>query len=81
MHSIPAYKKSASADEVNVFHGREVRKVKDANGGMGFVLQLTSSKDDPEGWSKQEIEEYNGWNHDIGRQWRKASDYASEGNP
>ena len=80
MHTIPAYSKSASADEVIVFHGREVRKVKDASGGMGFVLQLTSSKDDPEGWSAQEIDEYNGWNHDSGRHWRKAADYASEGN-
>lgn len=80
MMNIPSYNKSASADDVNVFHGREIRKVANAAGGMGFVLQLTSSKDDPEGWSKQEIDEYNGWKHDSGRNWRKASDQASEGN-
>jgi len=80
MHSIPSYERSSSADDVSVFYGREVRKVPDAAGGMGFVLQLVSSRDDPEGWSEQEISEYNGWAHDSGRKWRKAGDHASEGN-
>ena len=47
---------------------------------MGFVLQLVSSKEDPEGWSAQEKLEYNGWTHDHGRNWRKAGDHESEGN-
>ena len=80
MSMIPNYSMSADADDVNIFHGREVRKVVNAAGGMGFVLQLVSSKDDPEGWSTQEIQEYNGWAHDSGRKWRKAADHASEGN-
>jgi hypothetical protein len=80
MSQIPGYAQSAAADEINVFHGREVRKVPHAAGGMGFVLQLVSSKDDPEGWSAQEIQEYNGWAHDSGRKWRKAGDHAAEGN-
>jgi hypothetical protein len=80
MNKIPTYKESAEADEINVFHGREVRKVEKAAGGMGFVLHLSSSKDDPEGWSSQEIKEYNGWAHDSGRKWRKASEHAAEGN-
>ena len=80
MSRIPSYRQTADADEVGVFHGREVRKVANAAGGMGFVLQLTSSKDDPEGWSAAEIQEYNGWAHDSGRTWRKAKDHAREGN-
>ena len=80
MLKIPNYTQSSFADDVNVFYGREVRKVGSAAGGMGFVLQLVSSKDDPEGWSEQEIREYNGWAHDSGRKWRKASDHVTEGN-
>ena len=80
MSRIPNYRQTAEADEVGVFHGREVRKVVGAAGGMGFVLQLTSSNDDPEGWSAAEIQEYNGWMHDTGRNWRKAGDHAKEGN-
>ena len=80
MSKIPNYSQSSDADDINVFYGREVRKVPNAAGGMGFVLQLVSSKDDPEGWSAQEIQEYNGWGHDSGRKWRKAGDHASEGN-
>jgi len=80
MSKTPNYSQSADADNINYFHGREVRRVTNAAGGMGFVLQLVSSKDDPEGWSSQEIQEYNGWAHDSGRKWRKTGDHASEGN-
>lgn len=80
MSKIPGYRQSADADDVNVFYGREVRKYPKAAGGKGFALQLVASKDDPEGWSTQEIEEYNGWGHDSGRKWRKAADHAAEGN-
>lgn len=80
MSSIPNYNQSSFADDISIFHGREVRKVKNAVGGMGFVLQLVASKDDPEGWSTNEIDEYNGWAHDSGRKWRNASEHASEGN-
>lgn len=41
MSRIPGYQKSAGADNVSVFHGRELRKIPTANGGMGFVLQLS----------------------------------------
>ena len=54
MSKIDNYNQSSDADEITVFHGREVRKVDKAEGGMGFVLQLVSSKEDPEGWSAQE---------------------------
>lgn len=57
-----------------------MRSVPHAVGGMGFVLQLVSSKDDPEGWSKQEIQEYNGWDHDSDRKWRNAEEHLNEGN-
>jgi len=80
MMSIPNYRQSSDADDVNVFYGREVRKVPNATGGMGFVLQLVSSKEDPEGWTTQEVAEYNGWAHDSGRKWRKSADHALEGN-
>jgi hypothetical protein len=80
MSKIPNYRESSFADNVNIFYGREVRSVKNAAGGMGYVLQLMSSNDDPESWSSQELKEYNGWNHDGGRKWRKARDYLSEGN-
>jgi hypothetical protein len=80
MSKIPNYIQSSMADDMNIFYGREVRKVPNANGGMGFVLQLTSAKDDPESWSSAEISEYNGWAHDSGRKWRKAKDHDEEGN-
>ena len=37
----PGYAQDASADNATVFHGREVRKVPDAAGGMGFVIHLS----------------------------------------
>ena len=47
MNRIPNYEKSAFADNISIFHGRELRKVDNANGGMGFVLQLSYA--DPSG--------------------------------
>lgn len=41
MNRIPNYQKSALADNISIFHGRELRKIPTANGGMGFVLQLS----------------------------------------
>lgn len=41
MKFIPNYKKSSFADNISIFHGRELRKIPTANGGMGFVLQLS----------------------------------------
>ena len=80
MFRIPNYSQSAEADNVAVFHGREVRNVPDAAGGMGFVLHLSmANANDPEGWSPSEIAEYNGWMHDTGRKWRKAADWKTEG--
>ena len=47
MSRIPNYQKSALADNASVFHGRELRQIPSANGGMGFVLQLSYA--DPAG--------------------------------
>ena len=77
---IPNYRQCSDAEQLTIFHGREVRGVKGAAGGMGYVLQLVSSLDDPEGWTKEEIQDYNGWKHDTGRKWRKAVDHDAEGN-
>jgi hypothetical protein len=80
MFQLPGYSKSAAADNIRIFHGRELRKIPKAAGGYGFVLQLSlANSDDPEGWSPQEISTYDGWAHDVGRQWRKANDYQGEG--
>mmetsp|Transcript_350 Transcript_350/g.591 ORF Transcript_350/g.591 Transcript_350/m.591 type:complete len:249 (+) Transcript_350:117-863(+) len=80
MFQLPGYAKSSQADNIRIFHGRELRKIPKAAGGYGFVLQLSlANSDDPEGWSPQEISTYDGWAHDVGRQWRKAQDYDREG--
>jgi hypothetical protein len=85
MFDIPKYAKSAEADNMNIFHGRELRQIPHAKGGFGFVLQLSmavpegAESKDPEGWSAQEIQTYDGWGHDSGRKWRKADDYEAEG--
>jgi hypothetical protein len=80
MASIPDYSKSAFADNMKLFHGREVRKVPTASGGMGFVLQLSlADGDDPEGWTPQEIAGYDGWGHDVSRVWRTGEMLESEG--
>lgn len=82
MFQIEKYDKSNYADNVRIFHGREVRKVKDAAGGMGFAIHLSMAGEDvkdPEGWTAGELGDYDGWAHDVGRTWRNAKDLASEG--
>eukprot|EP00747_Dinoflagellata_sp_TGD_P208851 gnl/TRDRNA2_/TRDRNA2_82300_c0_seq1.p1 gnl/TRDRNA2_/TRDRNA2_82300_c0~~gnl/TRDRNA2_/TRDRNA2_82300_c0_seq1.p1 ORF type:complete len:327 (+),score=68.13 gnl/TRDRNA2_/TRDRNA2_82300_c0_seq1:27-983(+) len=74
------YEQTADADNIRVFHGREVRQVPTAEGGQGCVLQLClANEGDPEGWTKQEIDDYNGWAHDSGRPWRKGAQLEQEG--
>ena len=80
MAQIPDYSQCNFADNTVIFHGREVRKAPAAAGGMGMVLQLVSAKEDPEGWSAEELREYNGWGHDSGRKWRNAAEHSGEGN-
>ena len=54
-------------------------KVASAAGGMGFVLHLSLANGaDAEGWSQQEIAEYDGWGHDSSRHWRKAPQLQKE---
>ena len=80
MAHMAGYSQSAEADNVKIFHGREVRQVKNAEGGMGMVLQLSLAKGhDPEGWTPQEISEYNGWTHDSQRRWRQGELLEEEG--
>jgi hypothetical protein len=80
MSNLEGYSMDANADNIRIFHGREIRQVPNAEGGMGFVLQLSfANGNDPEGWSPEEIMTYDGWGHDSGRTWRKANDYESEG--
>lgn len=79
MNRIPDYRKTSAVDNVATFHGREVRKVAHARGGHGFVLQLCLAGEDPEGWSRAEIDRYDGWGHDSGRAWRDATKLETEG--
>mmetsp|Transcript_21182 Transcript_21182/g.27358 ORF Transcript_21182/g.27358 Transcript_21182/m.27358 type:complete len:245 (-) Transcript_21182:268-1002(-) len=80
MHQIPNYDESANADDIHVFHGREIRQVPTAAGGMNFVLQLSSAtKEDAEGWTDAERKGYDGWGHDSGRVWRKGDRLEQEG--
>lgn len=80
MHQIDNYEQSAAADNVRVFHGREIRKVPDAAGDMNFVLQLSlADGDDPEGWTPEELAGYDGWGHDSGRVWREGDRLEKEG--
>lgn len=80
MHALEGYDQCSIADNAQIFHGREVRKVVDATGGMGFVLHLSlANNDDPEGWTSEEIEGYNGWKHDVGRVWRTGDMLEREG--
>lgn len=80
MHRLPGYQKDASADGINIFHGREVRSVPWAAGGMNFVLHLSDHRgDDPEGWTPQEVSGYDGWGHDGGRTWRNGQRLQAEG--
>ena len=60
MSSLPGYTKSNAADNVKIFHGREVRQVPSATGGFGFVLQLSmAGVDDPQGWTNKEVHSTN----------------------
>merc|ERR1719329_1204473 len=70
MSQLPSYSRNAEADNARLFHGREIRQVPDAAGGMGFVLQLSHAEGDPEGWTQAEVASYNGWEHDSRRKWR-----------
>lgn len=79
MANMPGYSKSADADNMQLFHGREVRQVPDAAGGMGFVLQLSHTDDDLEGWTPAERAGYDGWGHDSRRQWRNGPMLEDEG--
>ena len=54
MFMTPGYSQDADADNVRIFHGREIRQVPHASGGMGFVLQLSMAEGDPEGWTPED---------------------------
>merc|ERR1719323_1678233 len=74
------YAKNADADNVLIFHGREVRQVPNAAGGEGCVLHLSlANAADPEGWTRQEVGDYNGWAHDSQRPWRRGQQLEQEG--
>jgi hypothetical protein len=46
---------------------------------MGFVLHLSlANAPDTEGWTPQEVAEYDGWGHDSSRLWRKAPQLQKE---
>jgi len=80
LFNTPGYSKVAEADNIRVFHGREIRQVPHANGGGGCILQLSMANEaDPEGWTKLEIGDYNGWAHDTGRPWRRGEQLEREG--
>lgn len=79
MQSTPRYSQCADADNVEVFHGREVRQVQGAAGGMGFAIHLSDTDADPEGWAPAELADYNGWGHDSGRPWRDMKSWESDG--
>ena len=80
MHNLDGYQQNADADNVHLFHGREIRKVPNAAGGMGFVLQLSlANSNDPQGWTQAEIDGYDGWGHDVGRTWRTGERLEQEG--
>ena len=80
MAKMPGYSSDAHADNVGVFHGREVRQVPDAAGGMGFAIHLShAGEDDPEGWTAQERTGYDGWGHDSKRIWRNGERLEKEG--
>ena len=80
MHQLEGYEQSAKADNLGIFHGREIRRVPWAAGGMGFVLHLSlANEQDQEGWTPGEIAGYDGWGHDSGRDWRTAERLEQEG--
>ena len=76
----PANTQDSHADSAHIFHGREVRGVPHAAGGMSFMLHLSDhGGDDPEGWTQQEVAGYDGWGHDGGRVWRTGQHLEAEG--
>ena len=77
--SCPGYDKSNYADDATFFHGREVRKVPNAAGGMNFVLQLSASGEDKNGWVAGERDGYDGWGRDSSRVWRDGKRLEDEG--
>ena len=79
MAQVPGYDKSNFADDAVFFHGREVRKVPNAAGGMNFVLQLSASGEDKDGWVAGERDGYDGWGHDSSRVWRDGKRLEDEG--
>jgi hypothetical protein len=80
MHQIEDYQQTAKADNLALFHGREIRKVPWAKGGMGFVFHMSlANGEDPEGWTKGEVSGYDGWAHDVGRDWRTGERHGQEG--
>jgi hypothetical protein len=79
MFQIHNYNRSAHADDIHLFHGREIRQVPSSSGGMGFLLHLSLSENDPEGWTDEEVKGYDGWGHDSGRVWRKGDRLIQEG--
>ena len=80
MSRLPGYSRTAEADNAKIFHGREVRQVPTATGGMGFAIHLSKAgEDDPEGWTAPEVEGYDGWAHDAGRIWRTGETLEKEG--
>mmetsp|Transcript_21455 Transcript_21455/g.25890 ORF Transcript_21455/g.25890 Transcript_21455/m.25890 type:complete len:244 (+) Transcript_21455:90-821(+) len=80
MSKIPSYSQNAFADNIQLFHGREIRQVPAAAGNMNMVLQLSlANGDDPEGWTNEEVGGYDGWGHDVGRQWRTGEMLEKEG--
>eukprot|EP00418_Pyrodinium_bahamense_P008911 CAMPEP_0179103918 /NCGR_PEP_ID=MMETSP0796-20121207/48178_1 /TAXON_ID=73915 /ORGANISM="Pyrodinium bahamense, Strain pbaha01" /LENGTH=242 /DNA_ID=CAMNT_0020801845 /DNA_START=1 /DNA_END=729 /DNA_ORIENTATION=+ len=80
LFKIEGYAKSPDADNMCIFHGREVRQVPTAAGGQECVLQLSLANEaDPEGWTEREIGDYNGWAHDSQRPWRRGDQLEREG--
>lgn len=80
MYMMDGYEQSAHADNVSLFHGREVRRVSTFGEKSGMMIQLSlANEDDEEGWTKQEIEEYSGWLSDQQRRWRDGDALESEG--
>jgi len=78
MAHLEHYARDASADDVRVFHGREVRDVP----GLGMLIHLSLADPkaaDPEGWSRGEREDYAGWLSDRQRRWRDGPSLAREG--
>ena len=68
------------ADDATIFHGREIRGVTGARGGVSMVIHLSlANGEDPEGWTSGEREDYAGWLSDRQRQWRDGNVFAEEG--